>query len=159
MICSVLCGPYRLPALAAQLRASGLPCCWYITKCTQNTYVTDMTHGRQKLALHVQYDCSLVQPHTLQVLLLHSQLVVVFNVKRLYHSITPLRVTSRRMGDDIGQCALWTSLTEIIQPLKREVQQMTFVLLSLFCAISHTLLTSPSRYSPKSTNPMDKLTM
>jgi hypothetical protein len=51
----------------------------------------------------------------------------------------------------LARCALWTSLTEIIQPLKREVQQMTFVLLSLFFAISHTLLTSPSRYSPKRT--------
>ncbi len=45
MICSVLCGPYRLAALAAQLRASGNPsyrcCCWYNTKCTQNIDITE----------------------------------------------------------------------------------------------------------------------
>ncbi len=44
---------------AAQLRASGDPgccCCSYITKCTQNTYIIEITHGRHGPAIHVQYD-------------------------------------------------------------------------------------------------------
>jgi len=44
---------YRLPwqGAAAQLRASGNPFCssycWYITKCTQNRDIIEITQGRQ----------------------------------------------------------------------------------------------------------------
>ncbi len=63
-ICKCRCPTlYRLPCLgAAQLRAPGKPkCCncWYVTKCTQNTDISEIIQWRQGLAIQVQYDSSL----------------------------------------------------------------------------------------------------
>ncbi len=50
---------YRLPCQgAAQLRASGILscyCCWYVTKCTQNTDMTEITQGIKGRGQHSKF--------------------------------------------------------------------------------------------------------